>query len=188
MSEQGKADIVVAMPASATDFVKAIRELFGLVGDVVKGGKWVIDIYSDHQKKHAASNLETLRFTKTGTRPHLERIIAGKHTSADIEAIGRQMAETALEVEIAITRLDKYRDVVRVTFGMQASVRLEEMLSRKLAVRYWLTNLADHAGRPDADPEEVRRTAKEALAAIEKLNDEFCQLHDLILLIDKERK
>lgn len=142
-------------------------------------------------KKNAARNLETLRFTKAGTRPHLERIIAGEYTSADLEAIGRQMAESAAEVETAISRLDKYRDVVRETFGMEAGERLEKMLhgpSGKRMIRYTLTNLVDYARRTDADPEITRNKATEALTFIEELNGEFRELHDLILSIEKKRK
>ena len=86
------------------------------------------------------------------------------------------MAEFAAEVETAISRLDKYRDVVRETFGMEAGERLEKMLhgpSGKRMIRYTLTNLVDYALRIDADPEIIRNKATEVLTFIEELNGEF---------------
>jgi hypothetical protein len=191
MSKDGKADIVVAMPASATDLIKAIRELFGLVEDVAKGGKWVIDIYNGRQKRNAARNLERLSFTKAGTRPHLERIIAGEHTPADLEAIGRQVAETAAGVEAAISGLDRYREVVRETFGMEAGEKFRNLLygpAGKSMIRHSLNHLVDYARRPDADPKVIRNRAKEALTFINQLNREFCEFHDLILSIEKKQR
>src|SRR5689334_8588443 len=128
MSETGKAEIAVAIPGSATDLVKAIRELVGLAGDFAKGGGWIADLYKGHQRKKAARNLETFRFTKSGALPHLERIIAGSDTPADLEAIGNQMAETAGEVETSITGLVKYKDQIRNIYGMGAVMLLEKLI------------------------------------------------------------
>lgn len=184
-SDEPRGDVI--LPGTATDFLKAIRELFGLVKEMVNGGKWVVDIYRNDKKKEAASNLNRLRFTKSGSKPYLERIIAGNSSPEDIEAIGRLMADSAAEVETSIAGLEKYSDVVRETYGMAVVERLERMIggpTGKRMIRYSLMNLVKAAGQPNADSKMIQDSAKETLRWIEQLNVEFCELHDLILEIE----
>jgi hypothetical protein len=189
MPKTGGSEITAPIPGSLTDAVKAIRELLGLVGDLAKGGGWVVDIYQGRQRRVAARNLETLRFTKSGTRPHLEHIIAGTHTPEDIEAIARQMAESAGEVETSIRHLSQFKDKVRERYGMRAVELLEKLIygpSGKMIIRHSLLDLVAAAGNPKTPKKVIRDRAAQVLRWIESLNSDLCQLHDLILFENKK--
>jgi hypothetical protein len=177
------------MAGGLTDAVKAIRELLGLAGDLRKGGEWVIDIYQGRQSKAAARNLETLRFSKAGSKAHLEKIIAGTDTPADIEAIGAQMAVSAEEVEEAISRLHKYRDVIREKYGMEAVEALESLLygpSGKRMIRGTLNELVEEGRRASPDRQHIANMARQASDLIEMLNVGLRKLHDRLLFEKKD--
>lgn len=178
--------ITAPIPGSATDVVKAIKEVFGLVEDLVDAGAWIVDLYKGSQKKKAARNLETLRFSKGGSKPYLERIIAGTYSSRDLEAIGKMMAESAGEVENSVLRLDEFRPQIRETYGMGAVELLERIIwgpSGKRMIRYALLQLAN-AEKEKLSQQVIQDRAKYALDNIDRLNKNLRELHDMILGIE----
>jgi hypothetical protein len=154
---------------------------------MVKGGEWIVDLYRASKRRQAARNLETLRFSKAGTRPHLERIVSGLYEPSDLEAVGTIMADTAGEVESSIVGLGRFHDQIRETFGMEAVELLEKIMhgpSGKQMIRYSLLELVN-AERLNLSEGTIRQRAGDALRAIEELNRNLRELHDKVLSIEK---
>jgi hypothetical protein len=183
-SASNKENQAVVLPGSLTDFAKAIREIISAVRDVGAFFNDGVGLYDKHQARGAARHLNTLSFTPGGSRRHLERIAAGVGTAEDIEAIGRQMAETAGEVEASVRALAVYRETLREKHGMAAANKLDEIIYGpvgKEMLRMSLLDLVDMGRNKNTPPEHIQRTAARALDVIEHLNRQLIEIHDRIL-------
>lgn len=180
----GKQEATIVVPGSLTDFAKALREVIAAIRDV---GLLVSDgtkLFDGRRSRKAAQDLSRLEFTPAGSRPHLERIAAGKATQTDFNAIAEKMATTAGDVERSVLALEKYRDRLRETCGMKAANKLDAIVygpSGKMIIRETLRDIVKMGSLPEPPTRDIQASASRALKLIESLNKNLVELHDLVV-------
>src|SRR6266511_4965008 len=126
---EGSSTSSMTFPLSLTDFVKALRELVGLVKDT---GQLIGDgaqLYDRRRCKKAAERLYVLSFTPQGMRSPLKRIAAGQGTGEDFGLIERLLLESASRVEENLGKLLAFKDRLREQVSWEAANVLDEIIS-----------------------------------------------------------
>jgi len=186
-------DFSLVVPGSATDFAKALREFTKSLGDIGKFIRTAGTFYEHRKARAAAKGFATLAFEKSGMRRIVERMAKGTGSPKDFESLAQQLQNTASEVEDAIENIFKYRARIREKFGLDVGMKIDEMLHGesevligKRFIRYHLQTMVEESRKPDFDPRLLQSDAEWLLSAIDKLNKELIQLHDLVLASKKE--
>ena len=185
---EGSSTSSMTFPLSLTDFVKALRELVGLVKDT---GQLIGDgaqLYDRRRCKKAAERLYVLSFTPQGMRSPLKRIAAGQGTGEDFGLIERLLLESASRVEENLGKLLAFKDRLREQVSWEAANVLDEIISGPVGKQVTRQRLARIVGLSKADPpplDEIRSIAQQVDTDIEQLNEKLKWLHDLVLVAGK---
>lgn len=173
----------VVLPGTATDLVKAVREILGLAKDLREFAGWGIEALDKGRRRRAAKSVDGLTFGPDLTRRPLERIATGQGTPEDYESIAVRLSESAGSVEDSVDRLEKYRDKLREEYGLAAANKLTQTIrgeGGKMSLRFALELLVHDSHDDRSTPESLQDQAQWILRNIDLLNTNLVELHDLI--------
>lgn len=185
---EDKKDIIVAMPATFTDAIQALRQFIGLVKDVTGMVGTASEALQRKKGKKAARQMDVLTFPGDGSRRNLERIAAGDGLPEDFEAIEAAMAETGEAVESSFKKLKASRNFIRERFGLQVANKINDLIYSgrgKESIRLDLSLLA-RMEHEHYTKEDVASEANRILENIHALNAGLAELHDLLMGLEKQ--
>lgn len=175
---------VPTMPGTATDLVRALRELLGLIKDAVGLLGDGIKIYDRQRSRKAAQRLYNLSFAPQGMRGPLQRLACGEGTTRDLTQIEEMLQATASDVENDIEKLGQLEPLLREKLGWEAADLLDQVIYSPFGKKVTRVRLGEMVALGKQSPQPmgaIKDKAAEIDAQIGELNANLQRLHDWLL-------
>jgi hypothetical protein len=168
--------------------IRSVREAISLVRSLG-------EIFRPHttlqrrRDRQAAKSLSGLAFVEL--REPILRLANGTGSVEDLLKINHLIISTECDVKKCIDRLNSYEPYLREKFGLRRAISFRRILEEKASLRVRISRCLSDARQRGYDPELTLSGEKAILFLqyeapvwlrwVDKMNDEFIELHDDIL-------